>query len=74
MFAVGDRVKIINHSTKEYIGKEGRVIYVGSIPKGATQPVNVELPKWGKEPYYGMVLDDGREVHNLKENQLEKLG
>ena len=51
----------------------GKVIYVGSTPKGNTRPIDVNLPKQETEPYYGVILDDGREVQNLKEYQLRKL-
>lgn len=69
----GDKVEITEHSKKEYIGMSGKVIHVGSTPKGITRPVNTNLPKQEFEPYYGVVLDDGREVQNLKEHQLRKL-
>jgi len=72
-FVIGDKIKVVKHSNKKYIGKCGEVIYVGSTIKGVTQPVNVELPKRESEPYYSVALDDGREVHNLKEEQLCEL-
>jgi len=72
-FVIGGSVEITGHPKKEYIGKCGKVIYVGSTPKGVNQPVDVKLPQREFEPYYGVALDDGGEVHNLKENQLRKL-
>lgn len=72
-FVIGDKTEIIEHPNKQYVGKHGRVIHVGTSIKGVTQPVNVKLPKREFEPYYSVALDDGREVHNLKENQLRKL-
>ncbi len=72
-FVIGDKVEIIEHPNKQYAGRHGRVIHIGTGIKGVTQPVNIELPKREFEPYYGVALDDGGEVHNLKEKQLRKL-
>jgi hypothetical protein len=71
-FEIGDKVEIIKHSNKQYVKKQGKVFHVGNSIKGVTQPVNVELPKRELEPYYSVVLDNGEEVHNLKERQLRK--
>jgi hypothetical protein len=69
----GDKVEIIEHPNKGYIGKRGDVIHIGSTPKSVSQAVDVKLPKMESEPYYSVILGDSSEVHNLKQRQLRKL-
>ena len=73
MLKVGDKVEIIEHSDQKYIGENGEVIHVGTGIKGTTQPVVVELPKRETEPRYSIALDNGKELHYLRERQLRKL-
>lgn len=72
-FAVGDRVEIVVHQNGKYMGKIGKVMFIGNNPKSVSQPVDIYLPTMESEPYYSISLDNDGEVHNLKEKQLRKL-
>ena len=72
-FTLGDKVEIIKHMDKKHVGKRGEIIHTGTGIKPITQPVQVNLPKQETEPRYSVALDDGGELHNLREDQLKKL-
>ena len=72
-FAVGDKVEVIEHIDNGRVGKRGEIIHAGTGIKPVTQPVHVNLPKQETEPRFSVTLDDGGELHNLRETQLRKL-
>jgi len=67
MLVIGDKVKVIEYSERKYMGNRGEVIYAG------TGTVDVNLPKKETEPTYIIKLDNGKVLHYLKEQQLQKL-
>jgi hypothetical protein len=72
-FVAGDRVQVIEYSDKKHIGGRGTVVHVGTGIKPASQTVIGNLLKQETEPRYSVALDDGGDLHNLREQQLRKL-
>jgi hypothetical protein len=71
-FNVGDKIEINFHLTKEYIGKKGTVIYVGSSLMENPWPLNEDnVPE--QKYQYSVKLDNGAMLHNLQDVQLRKL-
>lgn len=71
-FMVGDKVEVVNHSNKTYVGKLGEVISIGSGIKPKTQPILDHLPPTETEPRYDVALDDGEILSHLRETQIHR--
>lgn len=69
---MGDKIEIIYHSDKKYIGVKGTIIYVGSSMLSNPMPANDEYNPEQKLRY-SVKLDDGNMLHDLKDIQLRKL-
>ena len=67
---VGDRVRIINHAEKKYVGRGGKVIHVGNKPKPLAE--KDYFPTRQAEPYYNVELDSGELLQNIKGSQIQK--
>lgn len=73
MLLIGEKVEVIEHTDKKYVGQSGEVVYVTTGIKRVTEPVVVNLPKQETEPRYSVKLDSGKQLHYLQEQQLRKL-
>jgi RNase P/RNase MRP subunit p29 len=69
----GERIEVIEHSDKKYMGERGTVIHVRTGINPDAHPVEVNIPKQATEPRYSVALDDGGLLHDLREQQLRKL-
>ena len=68
---VGDRVRIISHAERKYIGRYGRVIHVGNKPKPLTD--RDYFPTRQEGPNFNVELDgDGELLLGLQGSQLQK--
>jgi RNase P/RNase MRP subunit p29 len=67
---VGDKVRIINHAEKKYVGRSGKVIHVGNKPKPLSD--RDFFPTRQEEPFYNIELDGGELLQNIKGGQIQK--
>jgi hypothetical protein len=72
-FVIGDRIEVIKHIEKRYIGMVGIVIHIGSRYKTITEAIDSNLPRQATESSYSIKLDSGEELHNLRGEQLHKM-
>ncbi len=70
-FNVGDKVQVNYHTNKQYIGKNGTIVYVGSSMLSNPMPVNEEYEPEQKYRYI-VKLDDGTMLENLQSIQIRK--
>ena len=72
-FNVGDKIEIVFHAIKEYIGQRGKVMYIGTSLNQGTDMLehNINVPD--PEPRLIVALNDGTIVNNIQEPQLRKL-
>jgi hypothetical protein len=75
MLKIGDKVKILECYNMKLVGQTGKVILVTEGVKPGSQPVSETQAhkNFQNEPRYSVELDEGDEIHNLRENQLYKL-
>jgi RNase P/RNase MRP subunit p29 len=73
MLVIGDKVEVIEHADNKYVGQSGEVTYVTPGVKRVTEPAGVAIPSQQTEPHYGVKLDNGKELHYLREQQLRKM-
>ena len=70
---VGDKVEIVDHQDKNFVGKQGEINSIGDSIKSKTQPVMVSLPTTETEPRYDVVLEGGKFLYHLRDTQLRKV-
>ena len=72
-FNVGDKIEIVFHAIKEYIGKRGKVAYIGASLTQGTDMLekNIDVPD--PELRFIVALNDGTIVSNMQESQLRKI-
>ena len=70
---LGDKVEIMNHSNKKYVGKLGKVSSIGNGIKPTTETLRGYMPTTETESRYNLELEDGQELFNLRETQIRQL-
>ena len=72
-FNVGDKIEVVYHANKEYKGKQGKVIFIGSSLKQGTDMLENNFDEPGRDPRIIVALDDNTIVNDIRDVQLRKL-
>jgi hypothetical protein len=72
-FNVGDKIEILYHANREYTGRRGKVMFIGTGLRQGTDMLenNINIPDL--DPRLIVALDDGTIVNDIREVQLRKL-
>ena len=72
-FKVGDKIEIVFHAIGSYIGKRGRIMFIGTSLKQGTDMLENNINTPDPEPRLIIALDDSTILNNMKRDQLRKV-
>lgn len=72
-FKVGDKIEIIFHAIKEYIGKQGKIMFIGPSLKQGTDMLNNNINNIEHELRLIVVLDDSTVIDDIMDGQIRKI-
>ncbi len=72
-FKVGDKIEVIFHAVKSYVGKQGKVMFVGSTFRQGTDMLENNMNTSEQEARLIVVLDDSTVINDVKSGQIRKL-
>lgn|GEM_PF-2427065 len=71
-FKIGDKTEILYHPNSEYIGKSGKIVFIGNSLKSGTNMLDENLGTPEKDTRIIVALDDGTVINNIRNEQLRK--
>ncbi len=72
-FKVGDKIEVIFHGIKDYIGKKGKIMFVGTTLRQGTDMLENNINSAEQESRLIVVLDDSTVINDVKSGQIRKL-
>ncbi len=72
-FKVGDKIEIVFHAISSYVGKRGKIMFIGTTLRQGTDMLenNINLPD--QDSRLIVALDDSTIVNDIRDAQLRKL-
>ncbi len=72
-FKIGDKIEIVFHAVSSYIGKQGKIMFIGKSLKQGTDMLENNINTPDPEPRLIVTLDDGIIVSDIRYEQLRKV-
>ena len=70
---VGDKIEVIFHGIKDYIGKRGKIMFVGTTLRQGTDMLENNMNTAEQELRLIVALDDSTIINDIKAGQIRKV-
>jgi hypothetical protein len=72
-FIIGDKIEIVFHAISSYVGKRGKIMYIGTTLRQGTDMLENNINLLDQDSRLIVALDDSTIVNDVREAQLRKV-
>jgi hypothetical protein len=72
-FKVGDKIEIVFHAISSYVGKRGKIMFVGTTLRQGTDMLENNINLLDQDSRLIVALDDSTIVNDIRDGQLRKV-
>ncbi len=72
-FKIGDKIEVIYHAVSSYVGKKGKVMFIGTTLRQGTDMLENNINVVEQDPRLIVALDDSTILDGLRDSQLRKI-
>ncbi len=72
-FKVGDKIEIVFHGIRDYIGKRGKVMFIGTTLRQGTDMLENNINAIEQDARLIVALDDSTVINDVREAQIRRI-